>query len=469
MLGIDQNNPELCGLSWATKVICSGVFITGRDPKEILTSSCIWMAASDHMVKQAIDKGDPSALLELPVEIDVDHDTKTVQLSLNGKKAWARYFGDQGTVILPSPDAEIAFTPKPVPVSAKDDNLWGAPGETGDAGRTGCDPEKLNAAADLLFENDLQFTNAFLVIHKGELLIERYRAPFNAKTQFESWSMGKSIASTLVGVACQRGDLSLDEADLFAEWRGADDPRRDIKVRNIVNMASGLEFLGSYGVEEDHSVKSIDGRFLDHIYVYGGGVDSYTFCIDKPLQDPPGTAGRYRNCDPLLATALVRQRSAGGDIQDFLTWPQKHLFDKLGMTGMVLETDPYGHFLISGHDYGRARDWGRLGLLYAQRGAWGREQIIPEAHVDFVSTPAKEAWAHNPYYGGFFYTNATNLTPALPKDAYFMSGGGKQRVTIVPSLDLVMVRLGHMAGQIFGLLETMDDANKMIVEAMPRA
>ncbi|MEL7029851.1 MAG: serine hydrolase, partial [Pseudomonadota bacterium] len=449
------------------KVICSGVFITGREPEEILTSSCLWMAAPDSMVAGAIETGDPTPLLELPFEIKVDPADQSVALSLFGETGFARRHDDQGCIVAPFKGAPIEFKPRSLPKRPSDDGLWPAEIGPADAGATGCDGQKIIDAADRLFENPMQFTNAFLVIHKGKLIMERYRAPFDVDTQFESWSMGKSIAASLIGVLHREGAVGLDETDLFAEWRDGDDPRRSIAVRNLLNMASGLEFAGSYGVDEDHSTKERAGKFLDHIYVYAGGVNSFAFCASKPLESVPGGAGRYRNCDPLLATALVRQRAVGGDVARFLTWPYEHLFNRIGAGGLLLETDPYGNFLISGHDYGRARDWGRLGLLYLQRGAWGGDQILSEEFVDFVQTPARDAWAHNPYYGGFFYTNATNLLPTFPSDAYFMSGGGRQRVTIVPSLDLVTVRLGHMAGQIFGLQDTLVEVNKLIAEAMP--
>ncbi len=455
---IDQRNPARCGLSWATKVVASGVFITGREPDNILKLSCGWMAAPDSLLKEAIETKNPAPILSLPIEADVNADEKSVRLSLNGEEGFARFIGDQGCVILDRPDDDLHFTPRPVERKPIKDGLFPDDAAvTGEEGATGLDAEKLRAAVDGMFDNPMQFTNAFVVLHEGRPIVERYRAPFGPSTQFESWSMGKSIAATLIGVCEREGRVDLDEDGLFDAWRGADDKRRAIRARDLLNMASGLQFSGSYGKDEDHSVKSENGVFLDHIYVYGGGVNSFEFSRDKPLADPPGAAGRYRNCDPLLAVGLARERAVGGDIEAFLNWPQQRLYDRIGSDGMVLETDPYGHFLISGHDYGRARDWARLGQLYLQRGAWGGDQILNEDFVDFVQTPAEKAWAHNPYYGGFFCTNATGLMPGSPKDVFWMSGGGLQRTMIIPSKDLVIVRLGHMSGAIFGVEDTLNE------------
>ncbi|MEM1396113.1 MAG: serine hydrolase [Pseudomonadota bacterium] len=458
-MALDQNNPALCGLSWAAKVVASGIFITGRDPKEVLTLSCAWMAAPDDMLKEAIENKNPRPIMALPVEIDVDESDRRVSLSLNGLTAHAREFGDQGCIILTDPTGEVHFNPTPVDrTPIKDNFVPEALPTAGDAASTGLDANKVTEAIDLAFQNPMQFTNALVVVHKGKIIAERYREPYGRDTQFESWSMGKSISATCVGIAEKSGALSLDDDDLFDEWRtDASDDRRKVKVRNILNMASGLKFTGSFGKDEDHSVKSENGKFLDHIYVYGGGTNSLEFCLGKPLADAPNTAGRYRNCDPLLALALVRDRMVDGDIQEFLNWPQRTLYDRIGSDGMVLETDPYGHFLISGHDYGRAIDWARLGQLYLNRGAWGSDQILNESFVDFVQTPAAEAWSHHPYYGGFFCTNATGLMPGSPEDTFWMSGGGLQRTVIIPSEDMVVMRLGHMAGAVFGVEATLNE------------
>ena len=110
----------------------------------------------------------------------------------------------------------------------------------------------------------------------------------------------------------------------------------------------------------------------------------------------------------------------------------------------MLETDPYGNFLITGYDYGTARNWARLGLLYLRDGVWQGQRLLPEGWAAFVSTPAP-AWKR-PEYGGFFWLNRIN-TWNLPPDAYFAAGAGGQNTWIVPSRDLVIVRMGHMRGQ----------------------
>lgn len=469
-MALPQDDPLLCGLAWATKVCASGHFHTGREPARTFRESCNWMAAPDDHVRAARE-GNAKPLLSLAPQFDLKEEAGRLSTTLDGRTAYAKRFGDQGVCVVSSPDQAAGFAPVAVPrasyagVKTSLDVAGTVPQPT----ITGADAALLGEAEALVFENARQMTNALLVLHRGQLLIERYRDPFGPDTRFESWSMGKTIAATLFGVALQQGHVSLEEDGLFEAWQNPGDGRAAIRARDLLNMASGLQFTGSYGRAEDTSRKQEDGRFLDHIYVYAGGVDSHAFCLEKPLADEPGTAGRYRNCDPLLTMSLLRERACAGSVDAFLTWPYEQLLNRIGATGMVLETDPFGHFLISGHDYGRARDWARLGQLHLQRGAWGGEQIFPESFAHFMRTPARGAWGPGHAYGAFCYLNADAIMPTLPVDASIMSGGGKQRTVVVPSLDLVIVRLGHINGQAAGLEDTLNATYAKICAAVSRA
>jgi CubicO group peptidase (beta-lactamase class C family) len=463
-VAIPQNEPALCGLAWAAKVMASGAVHTGRDPLAVFRESCNWMAAPDDMMRTVRETRDPSPLLSLSPDTVWQDDAFGV--TLGGRTAWVKRIGAQGVCVVDGPDAQPHFTPT---LGVTPPDISALPWPRGDDAAadpacTGANGSMVQAAEELAFANPRQMTNALLVLHRGRIILERYRAPFDRRTRFESWSMGKTIAATLVGVAQQQGLLDIDQPCGFDAWRK--DARAGITPRHLLNMASGLAFTGSYGHAEDNLTKQLDGKFLDHIYVYAGGVDSFSFCVEKRLQDTPGAAGRYRNCDPLLATALVRERACDGDVQRFLHWPYEALLHRIGAVGMLLETDPYGHFLISGHDYGCARDWARLGQLHLQRGAWEGEQLFSEAFAELIRTPAADAWRDDPTYGGFVYVNATGHFPTLPKDAFVMSGGGRQRVVVVPSMDLVMVRLGHINGMMAGLDETLNGVYGHILAAL---
>ena len=137
----------------------------------------------------------------------------------------------------------------------------------------------------------------------------------------------------------------------------------------------------------------------------------------RPQQWLPNTIGRYRNCDPVLTNYMVRLgvEGRGGEYHSF---PQRELFDKIGIRDMVLETGQYGNFLIQGYEFGSGRDWTRLGNLYLQDGVGGGERILAEGFVGFVSTPAP-AWVADsrPIYGGLFWINSTGAYP-IPNGDY---------------------------------------------------
>jgi CubicO group peptidase (beta-lactamase class C family) len=155
--------------------------------------------------------------------------------------------------------------------------------------------------------------------------------------------------------------------------------------------------------------------------------------------------GRYRNTDPVLINYLIRLAVEKRG-EEYLSFPQRALFDQLGIRTMVIETDPHGNLLTQGSDYAAARDWARLGNLYLQDGVWNGKRLLPEGFVSFVRTVAP-AWAADdrPTYGGFFMINGDGRFPG-PKDTYFMAGAGGQWTLIFPSHDLVVVRMGHFKG-----------------------
>ena len=282
------------------------------------------------------------------------------------------------------------------------------------------------------------YTAAVVVLHCGEIVGERYRDGIGMETQLESWSMGKSLTATLIGVLVRQGLLTIDEPAPIAEWQRPGDPRAHITVRDLLQMSGGLLFSGQDDPRDEWRL-----GLPDHFCIYGEAFDCFRFALERPAEHAPGTVGRYRNCDPLALGAIIKRIVTERLRQNYLQWPQAALFDRIGIRRQVLETDLHGNFILTGFDYGTARNWARIGLLYLQDGMWNGERILPEGWSRFVSTPAP-GWAE-PRYGGQFWLNRTGEY-ALPEDAYYAAGAGEQRVFIVPSLDLVVVRLGHQRG-----------------------
>jgi CubicO group peptidase (beta-lactamase class C family) len=209
---------------------------------------------------------------------------------------------------------------------------------------------------------------------------------------------------------------------------------------DILHMSSGLRIIAPQDPDYDEK-----GPYPDHFYLYTGSVDSFKYAATRPLQWPPNTVGRYRNTDPVLTNYLIRL-AIDKRKEDYHSFPQRALFDKIGIRTMVLDTDPYGNFLTHGYELGSGRDWARIANLYLQDGVWNGERILPEGYVKFVSTLAP-AWKadRRPIYGGLFWLNGDSAFPA-PKEAFYMLGVGGQTVLMIPSHALAIVRLGHYKG-----------------------
>jgi CubicO group peptidase (beta-lactamase class C family) len=322
------------------------------------------------------------------------------------------------------------------------------------------DTAKVRRALDLAFEPAEAMTAACVVTWRGRIVGERYGEGITARTPLESWSMGKSITATLMGILIRRGAYDLWQPAPIPEWRQPGDPRAKIRIADLLHMSSGLRIRAPQDPDFDPA-----GPYPDHVYLYTGAINSFHYAATRPLQWPPGTVGRYRNTDPVLVNYLIRL-AVEKRREDYLAFPRRALFDKLGMRSVVIETDPYGDFLTQGYDFASARDWARLGNLYLQDGMWNGERILPEGFVRFVSTVAP-AWAADgrPIYGGFFWINGDGDLP-IPREAYFMAGAGGQLTVIIPSHDLVVVRQGHYRGGSIGT-ESLKRGLALLVAAVP--
>ena len=446
-------------LARMAKPMCSAIWVSGRDPKEAEQNSVSadWPDTMRELVILEIDgerravsytmKLDDDSvprLIEmyrsLYPDFEADWDSEARRLLAQGSVTrTAQYFDDQGCIIMPMDGSGLKFEPVKVTTTLPDASTQDWPmGDRLPQTSPVLEPARIEAAIASAFADPDDCTAAFLVLHQGRIVGERYLPGFDLNTQLESWSMGKSLTATLLGLLIHRGLLSLKEPAPVPAWRQAGDPRAGIRVIDLLRMSSGLKFSGMAEPREkwEHGV-------ADHLMGYSEAIDVFDFSISRPLEHPPNTVGRYRNCDPLTLGYIIKQIVVDKLGEEYLTWPQRALFDRIGIRRQVMETDTFGNFILTGYDYGTARNWARLGLLYAQDGVWNGERLLPEGYTKVVSTPAP-AW-EEPEYGGQFWVNGTGKY-ALPRDAYYMAGAGEQRVFIVPSRDLVIVRFGHRRG-----------------------
>ncbi len=433
------------------KTMCSAVFITGLQPE--FTAENVGYFTAPYEVR---------ARLGQPI---VDRARKAVHVTVpSGARRTALFLDDQGCVTLPLDRRSISFTPTRVQRRVPDPSA--TPWPMGDLTPSdplppGLDTAKVRQAVDAAFEPAEAMTAAVVVTWKGRIIGERYGPGITASTPLESWSMGKSLTGTLMGRLIQQGVYRLDQPAPIPEWSQPNDPRAKIRIADLLHMSSGLRIRAPEDPDYDPS-----GSYPDHLYLYTGGINAFHYAATRPLQWPPATVGRYRNTDPVLVNYLIR-RAVEKRREDYLSFPQRVLFDKLGMRSMVLETDPFGNFLTQGYEYGSARDWARLGNLYLQDGVWNGERLLPEGFVKFVSRAAP-AWTADgrPVYGGFFWINWDGRFQ-VPRDVYYMSGAGGQKTLIIPSHGLVVVRLGHYRGSTEGE-RSLNRALSMLLDVVPK-
>ncbi|MEM1230377.1 MAG: serine hydrolase [Pseudomonadota bacterium] len=458
---------ELLDLGFAAKLMCSGLYVSERSEAALL----------ERVVAPHTSAG-------TPIEFQVNQELRRVSAATaSGLVRHALYCGDQGAVLLPVGASKVFFEPRPIssslPPAALQDWPLGDRSALADAQTLralGYDLAQLKRSeATVMAPPPAGYTSAWLVCHRGRLISECYAPQVQAQTQLQSWSMGKTLVASLVGRFVQRGELDLDQRALLPQWCHGSDPRQEIRLRDLLQMSSGLDFTAPW--KEDYEPAQ---GFPDHSYMYSGSVDVEQLALSRSLNHEPGTFGAYQNADTLALLAICKRLGAVHGLHP-LELPQRLLLDAIGIRHCTLETDCYGNQVLTGYNFGTARDWVRVGLLWLHRGRWQGSELMPEAFVDFACAPAP-AWrgkywmAQAPegfddsIYGAQLFRNhhAPEDRWPLPEDACFMLGIAGQVTFFVPSLELVIVRfadyraLEHNTGR-----EPLQQAIAELLPALP--
>ena len=432
------------------KILCSGVFITGLDATDAAANVGGFISPFDerrHVVDTVVDYEQELVALTLP-----DGVTRT-----------AKRYENQGCVAHGIGEDTVHFAPTAVernlPPAAT--TPWPMGDVLSDASwPSEIDMEKVEEALDIGFGPAEARTLGLVVTYKGRILGERYGEGIDIHTPLESWSMTKSLTGTLMGVLIEQGTYELWQPAPVPEWQEPGDPRQEIRIGDIMRMSSGIKINAPSDPDYDSDI------YADHYYLYTATSNSYEWAATRPQEWPPNTIGRYRNTDPVLTSYLIRLGVEGRG-QDYHSFPQHDLFDKIGIRDGLIETDPQGNFLGQGLAFMPARDWARLGNLYLQDGVWDGERILPEGYVEYASTLAP-TWVSDgrlQYGGAFFWVNGQG-SQGLPESAYSMRGAGGQSTTIIPTHDLVVVRLGKYTGSGPGG-QALNQAFGLLMEAVP--
>ena len=298
---------------------------------------------------------------------------------------------------------------------------------------------KLNKTVGAIFGKEK--TRAVVVIHKDQIILEKYADGFDKDSRILGWSMTKSIMSTVFGVLEHQNKIDLHEKAPIASWQK--DARKNITINNLLQMNSGLEWDENYDEISD-ATKML---FLER--------DMTKMQAEKPLQYKTNASWNYSSGTSNLLSGILRDQFKTH--QEYLDFWYTNLIDKIGMNSMVVESDLAGNYIASSYAWATARDWAKFGLLYLHNGNWNGEELFTKKWVDYITTPSPTS---NGTYGAHFWLNAEKQFKDVPKNMYFADGYQGQRVYVLPDEDLVIVRFGlsWFEENIFlkGVLESID-------------
>ena len=399
--------------------LCASTFISGMD------SGLVWQ----HEVRPEPGMG----LVVWALRWQVDMQRREVRTTLAGIAASRAVFRPgEGCLLVPGetnpppppPPPPTALALPAMPPDPAGDTLVPAP--------TGPLQHAVAAAFDENLLPPLKHTQAVVVLHRGRLLAERYAPGVGLHSALSGHSISKSVAHAMVGVLVQQGRLLPDQPAVPA-WQQPGDARAAVTVDHLLRMTSGLPSDETSGGWDAATRTWFDEP------------DMAAFALQGQPEAPPMTVWHYSNRSTLLLSRLVRD-AAGGSAAAVRQWAASGLFQPLGMRDVTVRFDATGTPVLSSDVYASARDWARFGQLYLDDGWAGGRQILPANWVQHARTPTLGTG-----YGAGFWLNTTDTRnewggrwglPGAPADAFFGRGHLGQYVVVVPSRQLVVVRLG---------------------------
>jgi len=411
MLYITYLSPGITG--YAAKNIASGVFVAGR-------------------TQESIEKEDINFFPVIYTKNSVDYEKGIVTSKLLGIwKSEAVYNEGLGcTLIRDFSTKDVLSMDYPevsMPEGDPDTIPWPAGDLLADTVPADINMKVLGDMLDHVFEDTVSFKGTFAVtvVYKDQIVAERFRGDFNRENLFLSWSMAKSFTNAMVGAMVRDGLLDINAPMKVEEW--AKDDRKNITLDNLLHMTSGLEFSEAY----------YKMRLTNTTTMLLKNGDMGDYATSRKLLFEPDSVWSYSSGSSNIVQDYLR--TAFQSHEDYLAYPRKAIFNKAGMRSVVWEVDASGTFVGSSYLYATMRDYARFGLLYMHNGNWLGEQIFPENWVKYTTTPAEGSGGE---YGAMLWLNRNGEFPGMPDDLYYCDGYEGQRIFIIPSKELVIVRTG---------------------------
>ncbi len=329
---------------------------------------------------------------------------------------------------------------------------------------------RLDSAISPLFEDPaMAETRAVLIMHRGEIIAERYGEGYDEDTRFISWSMAKSFTGALVGFLVADGRLVLDDPAPVPAWQRPGDPRGDITLRQLIHMSSGLDHTE---VPEENGKTVYEADTNRMLFLDGSG-DTAAYAEARPMEAEPGEKFEYSTATSIiLADIITRTLTKSEDPKvrrdTAMRFIRGRLLEPLGMDGTYFEFDANGTFLGGSIIQATARDYAKFGEFLRNNGARKGAQHLPVSWVQFMRTSS----ANDPAYGGHIWLNKKRpegrnqvLFPDMASDTVFGALGHLgQQIVVSPDQKLTIVRLGKTQDNV---LRPMSDQIGRIVSMFP--
>lgn len=426
----------LVGAGMAAHNLCSATFVADLDP--------------DATLKELVQPIIGNPLGEL-LDYRIDRANRSVETTFLGIfHAHADFTPGYGCRLTYAGSPPLP-SPRPLlPVTISDGFAPATPVTTRDPA--------IAAALDQVFDEHpgqpIKRVKAVVVVKDDRVIAERYASGFGVDTPLLSYSAAKSFTNALLGILVQQGRLRVDQPVGAPEWAAANDPRGRITIEDLMRMRSGLD------VEEEASGFSPVGR-MEYLHD-----DMAGYAAQHPLRRPVGSEWDYTSGNTLILDRLLGQ-TVGGGAAGMRSFAEQQLLGPARLGNLTMEFDGAGVFFGSSYVYAPARTYARFGQLYLHDGvAPNGQRILPEGWVDW----SKRSTLGTPYGAGFWTNDgpsksaAWRLAHGFPKDGFYASGFLGQRVYIIPSEHLVVVRFGYSAPPDFGM-----DDDVALIAAVIRA
>ena len=325
-------------------------------------------------------------------------------------------------------DETVIETPAPIPTieestyfPSNGSDVW----ETKSIGQLGWNQDKLQPLLDYL---ELKNTKSFIILHNGKIVVENYFGTHDITSPWYWASAGKTLTTAVTGIAEQEGLLNINNkvSDyLGTNWTSAPIAKENlITCKNLLSMNSGLD---------DTLGDDVSPANLQYI-------------------SDAGTRWAYHNVYVKMQDVV-----AAASNQTWNNYFNSKLRDKLGMTGTWIQTGGLSVY------WSNTRTMARFGLMIYAKGKWNSTQILNENYLTAATNTSQNI---NQAYGYLWWLNGKSnyhlpqsqvqfngsLIPNAPNDMFAALGKNDQKIYVVPSKKLVIIRMGDTADQVsFGL------------------